>query len=314
MKPFKLTALAMTAVILGSAIIPANAHAASSFNPKEVEAAITEFYGFYNSQSSTIGGYGLSDIDKNELADAIADQIAVLGPGGFNDVIGHLAADYRQNPENRAAVEALMAISRFKVMTELLANDERTPLMTVLDDVFVVWSAAYMFGFGKGLWKSRGSGLKGVARFRHSVETVAGNLPKGRMNLLKIAGIGTSVGLVHSVYNYLETKKRDPMMLLRTIQTDVVHDLGVRAAGLRDVLKAINPNAPNLEIDALRMRLSSADKEISSLEQQLMHLFTSATQLRGRMQPITEDIQVARSLIARLGMQFDIREIGDVLP
>jgi hypothetical protein len=292
------------------ALAPA-AHASggrSRFNPEEIERAIVDFYGFYDNRSPD---FALSDVDKAEMADALADMVAVLRPTAFNDVLGHFAAEYRQNAKNREAIEILMLKSREKIARELQENRERHPVLTVIDDVFLVWTVTYSFGFGKGLWRSRGSGLQGLDRFKHVVRSVSENLPRGKRNALMIVGVGTTAGIIHAVYNHLETVKLDPRDLLTRIQADVVQELGTRMAGIRDELKAITPERLRLSPATYRDRFNVIDPEVSKMQRELEHLYVSAPHLRSRMQLIADDLRSVRTQLAQLSMQLDLLDYGN---
>jgi hypothetical protein len=307
MKPRKLTTALVLTLCASFVLTPVAQARSSVFNPDELEAAIINFYEIH--AGTAPGSADLTDIDRQEMADALADMVAILKPTQFNDVVGHLAVDYRQNPEHREPIEQLSYRIYEKILPELEERREGHPVITVIDDVFLAFSLAYTFGFGKGLWRSRGSGLTGIARFKHVVKTISTNLPRGRRTSLALLGIGTTAGVIHAVYNHLETKKLDPKDLLSSTQDGVVTDLATKIAALRDELKAIKDADLEADPARYRTRLTEAEKTLMSSQKEMEHLYTAASQFRSRMQPIAEDLVSVRAQLSRLNAKLDLIEL-----
>ncbi len=266
---------------LTAAMSEAHSRPRSEFHPDEIERMISkDFYRLYSSQpgkAETPDPAALA-----EITEAVAETIGVLPPETFNDIVGHLLAEYRQNPRNRAAIEALLPAVRAQV-ARTLDEDRKSPVFTVIDDVFRVWTAAYAFRFGKGLWASRGSGLKGIERFRHVVKTVTERLPQSRRSTLALAGVGTGIGLAHALYEHLQTRKLDPMPLLRETQREAVHELAVLAADLKTEVWAASGT---LGVSRARSILSESRR----IQIQVLHFSEAAPQLTSQLEPIVEDL------------------------
>jgi hypothetical protein len=339
MKASRVLSTGLLALVMTSVALPAPVFAGghSAFNPDELECTIYSYYGFFPQPGqsaasapgapaapdvgipSTAGqsctGYAsdLTDIDRNELSDAIADEVKILSPSPFNDVVVHLAADYRQQPEHREAIEQLVSSIHNKVVEELRAQDEQHPALTILDDVFMTFTVAYTFGFGKGLWESRGSGLEGIARFRNAIKSAYEGMAEVRRYRLALIGIGTAIGAAHAIFQYLETKKLDPNSVLDTTQSGVVQDLATTAASRRDEMRrdaALSPDQLRPQMQALRDRIRQVEPELTNLQNQMAHLYDAAPRYRSRMQPAADDIQAARLAISQLGSKLDDLQVG----
>ncbi len=270
----------------------------SAFRPDEVYCAVVEYYGF--SANLSPGSDPLTASDKHEMAEALADMLAVLPPASFNDVLGHLVVDYRQHPRFRAGLEDLMISAYSKISEELRQNRDRHPVVTVINDVFKVWGVVYIFGFGRGLWRSRGSGLKGLEKFRHIVTTVSTNLPRGRRAMLAIVGVGTTLGIIEAIYSHLETQKLDPRELLRAAQSEVVTGLGTTIAGLRDELRPVTQAQVRAEPERYRTRIIEVKAQVRGLLTEVEHLYATAEPLRSRLQPVAQDLRSVRESLERL--------------
>src|SRR5690606_32857954 len=81
-------------------------HNTTVFDPAKVEEAIARYYLVYNLSDTRYGR--LTPANKAEIARAIGEKVAILNPTQYNDVLGHLAADYRHHPENREAIESIL--------------------------------------------------------------------------------------------------------------------------------------------------------------------------------------------------------------
>jgi hypothetical protein len=301
--------LAVTAQILvpGGKAIP-EAHAIPSFNARELEGAIREFYDLYGTQ-----GADLTEADKLEYADSVAEMVSILDPTPFNDVVGHMAADYGSNPAHRPAIELILTRLHSAVLPQLRAQAEHSAVMTVLDDVFKAWTVAYAFGFGKGLWRSRGSGLQGIERFRHVVTTVSANLPRTTRQHLMAAGIGAGAGIGHAIYLHLQTKKLDPSQILRDAQSSVVQRLATQTADARAELSryAGLPEIASTQRETVRALLQRLDPQLRSAQDELSHLYDTAPHLRPQMSPIADDLRAARGMLGRVSLKLDGDELSE---
>lgn len=303
--------LAIVLALIPGLAFPAPVFARSSFNPDEIEATISEFYGIY---SATPGpeADGLTEADKLEIADSLGDMVAVLNPNQFNDVLGHLAADYRQNPDHRVPIELLLDLTYRKIAPELQHDREKHPVITVIDKVFLVWTIAYTFRFGKGLWRSRGSGLKGLERFQHVVKTTVAELRvKNPGEFRRILAIGAGIGVAEVIYDYLSTKKLDPRHMLSETQADIVRELAQKMADARKELKTLftlsksDPARFRAGAAASRARLAAIDGLASKAQPELQHLYDAASQLRATMEPIAADLRSVKSYLERIGGLLD---------
>jgi hypothetical protein len=183
----------------------------------------------------------------------------------------------------------------------------------VLDGALKAFTAAYFFGFGKGLWQSRGQGLSRLERFGKAMKAGTARV-WGRRNVLIIGGAGSAAGLLHAAYEHLQTRKLDPIAQLSSIQAEALLDIGTRVAAWRDELRGLSQDARLLERGAAaRARLTEIEGEVSGAAREVEHLAQAAPQFRSRMQPIAEDISEIRTLISRLGMRLDVSEFDQGL-
>ena len=276
-----------------------NVQASSVFDPVEIEAAIIEYYDFYNSPPS-----GLNETDLTEMAGALAEMIGILKPTAFNDVMGHLVSDYGNHSENRDAIQLLMSLTHDQIANEL-KMDKENPVLTVVDDVFKVWSVAYAFGFGKGIWISRGSGLAGIEKFKFIVQNISREFVRVNKSAVWITAAGGAIGVTHAVYGYLATKKLDPRALLENAQGGILMDIATRMAKYRDELRAIR-----LEKDPKndhQKRFAEIQKEVTEATQSLQYLYNQTPYLRGKMEPIAQDIQEIQELLTGLNFEMEMR-------
>jgi hypothetical protein len=271
----------LCATAFSSAISPARAADNSSFDPRQVEQAITEFYSVSQDPS-------LSGADREELADALADEITILRPIYYNSVIGLLVQEYRQEADHRQMIEGLIEHVQSKVQPELDRVSQRHPVITVVDDVFRVWSAVYVVGMSQGLWESRASGLKGIERFREAVTRVTQSIPSRRRAALLAVGIGTPVGIAHAIYQHLETRRIDPTRLLREEQKDIVSSIRAALAkhqaerGARQ-LTASRARALGQELDRDEAELAYLAQHAPWLRPQARSAMDAVNELRKRV-------------------------------
>ena len=88
------------------------------------------------------------------------------------------------------------AIALRMVEAETIREARGREPVVLLDDVFAVWTVAYTFGFGKGLWASRGSGLKGIERVPDGgLRSGKGAAGAAVQNLNLMLGVDEATGL-----------------------------------------------------------------------------------------------------------------------
>jgi hypothetical protein len=321
----------LTALILGltlgtlSLLVPlktVHAQTHSAFSAAQIERAIIEYYDFFNQQQPTDqsadAGTGhatpsaplLEDADLIELADALADQLAILPPIAFNDVLGHLMADYRHHADHRAPIELLVAKIYTKIAGELQQRRESHPVLTVIGDTFTAFGVAYAFGFGRAAWGTRGRGLRGIARFQAIVQGASDAVMTRNARLAVLLG-GTSVGIAHALYNHLETQRLDPSLLLRNTRADLARDLSRRIAELRaEVEQAIQLDEGRSAAErasTLQRREQTfrrASDALPSLTQEVEQLHSIAPALRGTLEPAHQDLRNAIELCLQLARRL----------
>jgi hypothetical protein len=280
----------------------------------------------------------LSASDKATWALEIFDQASMLDTDGFNDVMTHLAADYRQHPEHRLAIElVLSSISvehsvdvsgtadhtadavRERLREEITNIRQRNTLITVMDDVLLAFTVAYAFEFGKGilnggrtLWETGGEGITRLQKFKNITRLVvdsdkfAKNVVGKRKLMIFAAGVG--LGLAEAAVQAFQTFKIDPHHLLEPVQGDIVQSAGVKAAADRDELRAMMQETPDqlkAHAQAYRDRLPQIDKDVTQIQSEMEHMYTVAAQYRPQMDPIAQDLTETRQKISQVGMKLD---------
>jgi hypothetical protein len=296
---------------------------------------------------------GLSSSDVAVWALEIFDQITLLDTDGFNDVMTHLAADYRQHPEHRLAIELVTgSVSvehsvdvlcktdseqdpnchgddtadavRERLREELANVRKRNTVITVMDDVLLAFTVAYTFEFGRGvisggrsLWATGGEGMGKLEKFKAVVRMVvtSDKLAKDVVsrNKLMIFAAGLGVGLTQAAIQAWSTYKIDPRHLLEPVQGDIVSDVATRAASERDEIRAMLKDTPDqlkARAQAYRDRMNQMDKDVTSYQSQMEHLYNVAAQYRPQMEPVAQDLTEIRNKISQLGLKLDGLEIG----
>ena len=315
-------------------VMPQESHAQnSSFSANQIERAITDYYRFSNPESQPMGisssasdagvsssssmdaglppvsGAGLEDVDLDELADALADQIAILPPIFFNDVLGHLMADYRHNMDHRAPIEILIQKLRTKVAAELQQRRESHPVLTVIGDTFTAFSVAYAFGFGRAVWTTRGQGLARIPRFQAVVRSASEFIQTRNVQVAALLG-GSAAGIAEVIYQRFQTQRQDPALALRSVRDQVVRDLATEVVNTKTTLESlINRPEPRTarerellesqRVDLFR-RVSSRLPQLSQAEEQLARIAPSQ---RGNLEPVEQDLRTCLRLslsLARL--------------
>lgn len=361
-----MTSLLCLGLMTCSSLAPlSRAQAGSLFSAQTLERSMLDLYCQFPGQTDcpqvpaarpTSDGQGaqagqppantLTAADTAVWALEIFDQIAMLDTDQFNDVMTHLGADYRQHPEHRAPIELVlssMAVQhsvdvtgpsdptadavRERLREELRNIRQRNPLISVMDDVLLAFTVAYIFEFGRGfigggrtLWASGGEGISRLERFKNTAalvvksDRVAKNFAK--RNSLKIFAAGLGVGLAQAAIESFETYKIDPQHLLEPIQGDIVHGAGVRAAADRDELRAMlreTPDQLRSHAQAYRDRINVIDREVTQIQSEMEHLYNVAAQYRPQMDPVAQDLTETRQKLAQLGLKLDGLELGDGL-
>lgn len=273
--------------------ISGNAFSASSFSSTDIESAITIYY---NIPEGTV---------KEEVSEALADEISILKPISYNSVIAHLAADYRNYPDHRSAIASILQNTQSNVYEELKADKEESGIVMVIDNIFRVWTASYAFGFGKGLWKSSGSGLKGLKLFQHTVEKVAENLPKGKNAYATIAAGGITLGITEIVYHRLETKRLNPTMILYSMQEEIMNDLALIAH--QSLLQAKTTTSEQAET------VQKLSDNLKTLKTEVAYFYKNAPQLRAKVQFIAEDMQSLEQILLQLDSNELVQGMENIL-
>jgi len=286
------------------------AQAGSIFDPEEIQRTIVAFYKLYRPELKADTQDPLTDIDKVELAQAIAEHISLLKPTQFNDVLGHLAAEYRQSPENRDAIGVLMLQCQDQVAAQLMADKSSSAVVTVIHDVFTVWAIYSSIGFAKG-WVSKGAGLQTLKPFQRALQWVM----KNRNDALLITVDGVTVGVTHAIINYLTVKKLSPRDLLAHAQQDVLYEIASMAAARLAELRALPPEQLKNDVAAVSKRLKEIEKEFFSFRSQLAQLKSAAPQLTERARPIATDLLAIEGLLVKLRMSLgEAADLTDSAP
>ncbi|MCC7442974.1 MAG: hypothetical protein IT285_15180 [Bdellovibrionales bacterium] len=337
----RILSLALAVSLLGSAPLLSGCESESNqwhnttvFDPSVIEGAIVVYYGVYAGRDSRFGV--LSETDRTAMVLGVAEKIAILGPAQFNSILAQLAGDYRNNPERRPAIEALLDAVYPNVAAELQENREFSLISTLLDDVFIVAGAAYVLGFGRGVWASRGSSLRGVTKFRRVMRNVAIRLPRRRVDKMRIIGLGTAAAIMQTAYHHLSTHKVDPRRLLTHMQNDgsdrsvvdaILFELGEAMALRRDQLRDRtvgdlmreplfcldtqeqgiyrDTHHPSAEIDPAYC-LGQVRMEIDSVKRQLEHFFDRYPETRPRMEPLAMDVRDASASLEELQSELGV--------
>lgn len=283
--------------LLSLGVLLTEARAAAVFDAAQIEAAVVDYYRLSHRRSD----------EAQELASALSEEIALLHPVPFNDLIGHLLADYRHHPENRAAINALIAEVRDVSAAELRPAGKDQWIQTVIDDTFTAWAAAYAFGFGKGLWKSRGNGLGTLPRFREAISHAGAHIPLHLRTKLGITAAGASTGALHVVLNGLEIRKADPEHLLEAVQKDLLNDLQDQVTELSNALHSLGKSAApkrGRKLDQLERAAQRIQSEAAAIHQ-------TSPRLHGRLSLIFEDLQTLEAGISDARSDRLIRALED---
>lgn len=283
---------------------PSSALARSRYTADEIEMALIEFYAFYNSENSEKWNTGaLTGIDKTEVLTSVSEMLTSLRPNAYNDVLGHLALDYRNNPDHRSALEELLPIMHAQIAFELKADKEYHPAFSVIDGLFEAWGWMTAFGFGRGAWISRGRGLGHNPSFARLIENVRKSTPGWKTILIS----GTAVGVADAILVTVRDKRLDPSRVLDNEQSVIINHLAVEMAKMRDELKKTLktleslPEAEALKrAPAIRKRLTELQSPSNSAYDQVAHFESSAPQYRGILEPIKNQHEQAALFGARI--------------
>lgn len=355
----RITSLLALAIVASTAVLPVSAaRAGSDFSAEKLERSMFDLYCQFPDQkncpksatpanpdnpaqgdnSTPSSPNGLSSADTAIWALEIFDQIAMLELDPFNDVMTHLSADYRQHPEHRQAIELVLSSAgvphsadvtgqndhtadavRERLREELSGNRKRNPVITVMDDVLIAFSAAYLFEFGRGfipgarsLWATSGEGVTklkkfgDVVRYGLKVDVIAKGAVKS--NSLKIFAAGLGVGLAEAAIQSFRTYKIDPHHLLEPIQRAIVQAGAVKAAAERDELRAMTGESDDklrAHADAYRKRMPEIESDAKQIKSEMEHLYEVAPQCRPQMDPVAQDITEILQKLAQLGLKLD---------
>ena len=277
-------------------LLPATA-AASRFNADEIETLITHMYGYYNGTVPS----DLQDVDRGEYALVVAEELAALDAAPFNDVMGHLAADYGSNPDHRAAIEHIMNSTHDTVLPLLREYRDHSVFWTFVDDTFSVFAVVYAFQFGRSMWRSRGKGLQLVGRFREA--TQAAKL--GRRAWLMTAGVGVGVGAVHNLYLTLRTQKLDPKDILLAAQRGVVGKHQEDMATLRQEVEGITSGHVRDNPRIIEERLTQVERSVLQAVREMEHISRVAPEIDHMTQTARDDAMGIRERLRDLWREVD---------
>ena len=276
------------------------------FSPEVLETTIRELYDLTDPNRKTSEEQPvLSNEDLASLCDGLDQQIAAQKAGAFNDITGHLLADWRQKPDHRRVIEALLAASRKhagQVLAEqrskprpfdpTLSNGERAGViaMEALDQTMNIFTALYVFEFGRGLWKSRGQGLTKLEFFKQSLRQASTSALQRRG---LIAG-GTALATVVDIaVKQLEERYQDPTDELERLRKIRIQEIALQVVKIRDRLR--KGELPHEQVQA------SGDLLLNKLLPEVGHLLRTAPQLGFRIEPIAEDIEGCQGHLEKLG-------------
>lgn len=235
----------------------------------QLEVAVTEYLAVTRDAARP-----LYRADRLEMVQALADEIAVLAPVAFNDLLGHLLADYQQTPGDRPGLDGLFGALETGLQPEFKARRDRIALIVVIDDVFAAWSVASVFAFGRGVWISRGSGLETIPKFRLLVRNIVLSTPRSLRARLAVLGLGGGAAAVQLLYRALATTRQDPAPALAAVQAELV-------AGLTKRVELLSRNADPASLEAeLRYLLEAAPAETLAIRRLLGSLSDRALENR----------------------------------
>jgi hypothetical protein len=299
LKMLSIAALLMTAQ-------PALAGSGKLFSPEVLETTIRELYELTDpARKSSEDQPVLSNEDLASLCDGLGQQIAAQKAGAFNDITGHLLADWRQKPDHRRVIESLLTASRKhagQILAEqrskprpfdpTLSNGERAGViaMEAIDQAMNVFTALYVFEFGRGLWKSRGQGLTKLEFFKQSLRQASTSALQRRGLMVGGTALATVVDVA---IKQLEERYQDPTDELERLRKIRVQEIAVQVVKIRDQLR--NGKLPHEQVQ------SSGDLLMNKLLPEVGHLLRSAPQLSFRIEPIAEDLEECRENLEKLG-------------
>lgn len=185
------------------------------FDPAPIEKGLQ---GYYRAFVRAEKGY--SPAQQEGLGKGLAFKISLLNATQFNAILAGMAAVYRHKSEYRAAIDAMLDRVHAMILPELMRDKERHPVKTVLDDLFVAFSIVSVVAFAKGYRDPRVMDLKGIARFRRVTALLAEKLPAARAKLLVVSDLGIGAGVVHALYESLQTRKRNPKDVMTAVLGD----------------------------------------------------------------------------------------------
>jgi hypothetical protein len=299
-----LKALTMAAFTLTAQ--PVLAGSGKLFSPEVLETTIRELYDLTDpSRKQAEEQPALSNDDLSHLCDGLGQQIAAQKAGAFNDITGHLLADWRQKPDHRSVIESILTASRKhagRILAEqrskprpfdpTLSNGERAGViaMEAIDQAMNVFTALYVFEFGRGLWKSRGQGLTKLEFFKQSLRQASTSALQ-RRNLM--AGGTALATIVDVAIKQLEERYQDPTDELERLRKIRVQEIAVEVAKTRDQLRG--GTLPHEKVQ------TAGDLLLNKLLPEVGHLLRSAPQLGFRIEPIAEDLEECREYLEKIG-------------
>ena len=314
------TIAAVTAVTLFFA--PFGQAWACRFSGSEIEELITNMYGYYNGTVPS----DLRDVDRNEYAQVVADNIGCLDPGPFNEVLGHLAANYGTVPTDRPAIEHIMRTTHDTVLPVLQGYRDHSVFWTFVDDTFAVFTVVYMFRFAlrnptrvvegaagaervaSGFFRSGGRGLSWYRKFQEAAYVA--KMQRFSRPWLATLGAGLAVGAIDNLYAVLSTHKMDPNEILHDAQRGVVgrHQESM-AAVLADV-RLITSDVIRADPRGIESRLTQYERTTLDTEQELNHIREVSADLNGMAETARMDIASIKRRLRDLWDQTDSALLG----
>jgi|GEM_PF-5251172 len=298
---------------------PVLAGSGKLFSPEVLETTIRELYEFTDPERERNENQpALSNEDLALVCDGLGQQIAAQKAGAFNDITGHLLADWRQKPDHRRVIESILSASRKHAGQTLaeqrskprpfdptLSNGERAGViaMEALDQTMNVFTLLYVFEFGRGLWKSRGQGLTKLGFFKQSLRQASNQALQHRKLLVAGSALATVVDVA---IKQLEERYLDPSDELEKLRELRVREIAVEVASLRAQLRAGKLAHEQVQ--------TSGDRLLKKLLPEVGHLLRTATQLSYRIDPIAEDIEECQQQLDKLGYSPEEPGTESVLP
>ncbi|MGE0614045.1 MAG: hypothetical protein AB7P04_00255 [Bacteriovoracia bacterium] len=252
----------------------------------------------------------LSPEDVRRLAGVVANMIfasTASRPHAFNDIVGHLLAEYAHHPDIRQPLAQLLEKVRELLSAELRARREHSVITSAIGDVFWVWSmASLMAGVGKGRLFTAGKGLTTLRRFRQIVSKVSADIFRAGIDpkVLKISvGVGIPYAIAKEITYQIETKRIDPLDALERIQRSLIEEktklMGANRRALEGMLPLEGQHLLEHQIK-FKALLRQVEKDIDATDIDMADLYINAKHLKAELEPVAEDVIFCRDAVAKL--------------